>query len=66
MLITIFSDELFAEFHRLLKAGGVVVVLTTCKLEIDDVIAKGRWEPRERRQVFVGGLKAHMHSIAKG
>ena len=64
------SEELypkvFAEMHRLLRTGGVAVVLTTNKLLVTDVVlAQDGRDPRERRQIFLGGLKAYVHVIAK-
>mmetsp|Transcript_6499 Transcript_6499/g.15366 ORF Transcript_6499/g.15366 Transcript_6499/m.15366 type:complete len:99 (-) Transcript_6499:92-388(-) len=58
--------KLFAEFRRLLKPGGALVALTTLRQVVTEVVAlDDEWEPRERRQVFVGGLKAYMYTVRK-
>ena len=58
--------KLFAEFRRLLKPGGVLVALTTLRQVVTEIVAvDDGWEPRERRQVFVGGLKAYMYTVRK-
>ena len=40
--------------------------MTTLRQVVTEVVVDdGGWEPRERRQVFVGGLKAYMYTLRK-
>jgi hypothetical protein len=59
--------QCFAEFRRVLRGGGLAVLLTTCKNKVTQIVMEDEagWLPKSRHQVIIGGLKGFMHIIER-
>ena len=67
MDISIFYEKMLKEFHRILKPGGVIVMLTARKSEFESCLGgyENEFELCHKYDILVSGKKASIYKIIK-
>lgn len=67
MDIEVFYSRMMEEFHRVLKPGGIAVILTAGKTELEGALPKfkGRLVLCSKYDILVSGKKAAVYKLAK-